>query len=204
MIKVNLLPKEYEKKAAERLKVLAIGLVIGAVVAIIAGSYFLRIAKLTSLEREITEVESELKKLEPVVKKVEQLQKQKAALGNKINVISDLMKSRLLYPVFMEELAEVLTSGVWIESLNTKAAGNSLNFSMSVKARDNYVVADLINSLESAKKFDEVKFSGIATVEAEGLPLRSFSISCGYFPSGEAPKQGSAKKKKGSKRKRRK
>lgn len=199
MIKINLLPKEIEQKAAARQKIMLIAGIGGIFLLIFIGGYFLRVTKLTSLKGRIAEIEKELKKLEPIVQKVNNIKANKDALNSKIKVIKNLMKSRLLYPIFMEDFAAILPPKVWITGLNTKSGDNILDLNFKVLARDNYAVADFINDLEVSRKFQEIKFAGITTTSQVGEEIRSFSISCSYSPAGEVIK----KTKKKPRRKRR-
>jgi len=202
MIRINLLPLHIRKKAAERQKVVLVGLLIAVLVSLLIGAYFMKVAKLASLNGDVEKIEKELKKLEPVVKKVADITAKKESLDNKINVIKDLMKTRLLYPVFMDDFASILPMGVWTTSIKTKASGNSMHLSLAMEARDNYGVADLINALESSKKFHNVGFKGITAGSASsGEATRKFSIESDYYPSGEAPKQKAPVKKKKAKKK---
>ncbi len=202
MIKINLLPKEIEKRAAAQQKVILIGGAVGFVLLILIGGYFSRVAKLTTLKGRIARVEKELKKLKPVVQKVNEIQKKKEALNNKIEVIKNLMSSRLLYPVFMEKFAAILPTRVWITALNTKTVDNALELKLSVLAGDNYAVADFINILELSEKYHNIEFTGISTVSADDAEVRSFTINCSYYPTGKVPEK--VEKKQTPKRKKRK
>ncbi|MFH1415722.1 MAG: PilN domain-containing protein [Elusimicrobiota bacterium] len=205
MIKINLLPKEIEIMAAARMKMFIItGLIVCIIVGVVS-AYFLKLATLAVLDNKIEEVEKELKKLEPIIKKVDAIQNKKKNLNNKMNVINDLAESRLLYPQFMEELAAMLPQKVWLVSLQTKTGNNTLNLTMSVMSRDNYGVADFINVLETNKKFSEPKFTGIVATEHGGESVRSFSIICDYYPTGErpAPEPVKSSNKKRTKKKKR-
>jgi Tfp pilus assembly protein PilN len=187
MIRINLLPKEIEQKAAARKKVMLIGVAVAACVLLVIGAYFMRIAKLNSLNSEIKKVENELKKLQPIVKKVKELESKTASLNNKLNVIKELIKTRLIYPVFMEEFAALLPNKVWITSLNTKTSGTTLELKIKVKADDNYAVADFLNVLESSEKFFDVKFTGIITEVSGEEEIRNFDINCVYSMTAERP-----------------
>ncbi|MEA3506926.1 MAG: PilN domain-containing protein [Elusimicrobiota bacterium] len=181
MIKINLLPKEIEQKAAARKRGMLIAGIVVLIVAIFIGIYLLRVATLTSINGEIKEVQSELDKLESTVKKVNDIERRKNQLNRKINVIKNLMKSRLLYPIFYEEMARVMTDNVWLTSLNTTTGEGKLTLSMGVNAADNYAVADFLNALEVSDNFNNIKFSGITTIGSEEDKVRVFNINCTYI-----------------------
>lgn len=184
MIRINLIPKEIEQKAAARRKTFKIVGIAVTVISIFLGLYLMRVSKLSSLRGEIEEVEQELSEIESVVKKVKSIKKRKAELDKKINVIKGLMESRLLYPVFMEDIAEILPSGVWLTNLNTHTEDLSLKLNMEVKAINNYTSADFINALEKSDKFTEIQFPGINTaVSEDGTEIRTFNLTCRYETS---------------------
>ncbi|MDA3793443.1 MAG: PilN domain-containing protein [Elusimicrobia bacterium] len=184
MIRINLLPKEIAQKAAAKKRGILIAWIVLLVVAIFIGIYLLRVAKLTAVNGDIKEVQSELNKLESTVKKVNDIQKRKDRLNRKITVIKNLMKSRLLYPIFFEEMAMVMPSSVWLTSLNTSTGEGKLTLSMGVNAADNYAVADFINALEISDNFTDIKFSGISTSSSggeDGKKIKVFNINCTYI-----------------------
>lgn len=208
MIRINLLPEIYAKKAAARVKILMIGGVAGLVVALFVGTFFMRVAKLKKLEKEISSIQVELDDLQPIVKKINSLNKQKKNMNNKIDVIEELLKLRILYPVFMEDFAGIIPPKVWIKALSTKTSGENLGLDMSVLAMDNYAAADFLNALELSDKFSAIKFAGLSTVSMKGeaLEIRTFNIDCNYSFSGskKKPVEEKGKKKKRKKRKKRK
>ncbi|MGM0441381.1 MAG: PilN domain-containing protein [Elusimicrobiota bacterium] len=186
MIKINLLPKEIEEKAAARKKSFIIAGIVVMVIAVFGGLYFVRVSKLSSVNGKIDKVEKELNQLESVVKKVNSIKKSKAQLDKKINVIKDLMESRLLYPLFMEDMAAIVPSGVWLKNLDTSTEDLSLQLSMGVNAIDNYATAKFINALEQSEKFSDIQFSGINTENNdEGKEVRQFDLTCRYDRAAE-------------------
>lgn len=205
MIKINLLPKEYEQRAKVQQKIaMAVALAASVVLAIV-GSYFGKVSKLNKINGDIAKTESELKKLGPVVNKVNEVKKKKDTLQKKVDVIKNLLKSRLVYPRFLEEFASLIPDGVWVTSVQTSGSDKRMNLNLNMFARDNYLIADLINGLEKSKKIGDIKFTGIDVASLEGEEIRKINIDCAYYPTGEIPKpaQTKKKKKKRSKRKRR-
>ncbi len=184
MIRINLLPREIEQKAAARKRGILIAGIVILVVAIFIGIYLLKVAKLTSINGDIKEVQSELSNLKATVKKVNDIQQRKDRLNRKITVIKNLMKSRLLYPIFFEEMAKVMPANVWLTSLNTTTGEGKLTLSMGVNATDNYAVADFINALKVSDNFSDIKFSGISTTSSggeDGEKVKVLNINCTYI-----------------------
>ncbi|MBN2406702.1 MAG: hypothetical protein JXJ19_03295 [Elusimicrobia bacterium] len=216
MIKINLLPKEITAKNQARKRNMLIIAGIACVILIFAGIFVMKIAKAARIKAQIAGVEKELKKLEPIVKRVDEIEAKKAQVDQKIGVIKNLMQSRLYYPIFMEDLAGIMTPKVWLADLKTRVEDTGVMVSVNAYARDNYGVAEFVNSLEQDKKFVEVrifgdtfdskKLTGVETVTLEGEEVRKFGLGCIYYPSGEIPKiekKPQAKKKSTGKKRRR-
>ncbi len=184
MIKINLIPKEIEEKAVARRKTIMVTGIGVVVVLIFAGLYIMRVATLNAKNARIDTVEKELNELKPVVRKVNDIKESKAQLDRKIEVIKNLMESRLLYPVFMEEIARIIPTGVWLTNLNTNTEDLSLRLNIGVRAVNNYAVADFINELETSEKFSNIQFPGINTeIDYYGDEVRRFNITCLYRSS---------------------
>ena len=185
MIKINLLPPEIEKKAVAQRRAILVTSAVVAVLAIFVGIYFLRLAKITSLKAELKKVTAEHKKYEKDLKKINRIESQKAALQNKLNVINELMGSRLDYPKLMEFLTrkDVLPGKVWLKSFSAMGSGNVIKLTLDMEAMDNYAVADFLTDMEKSPHIDKVKISGFAASSSgEKKKTRVFGISCDYKP----------------------
>ena len=185
-MRINLLPGEYEKKAAAQRRVVMVSLLAVLLAMVFMGVYFSRVAKLTALNNSIQGVDAELSRLKPVVDRVNTLSAKRTEIDRKMRVISDLMETRLFYPLFMENLAKNFPGGVWLTNLNTRGSYDEFDITMGLNARDNYAVAEFLNVLEDSPLFDKIRFTGISTITGgEDENIRVFSVSCGYVPQGE-------------------
>ncbi len=180
MIKINLIPKEVEAKAAKKKKGVLIAGAAIVFIAVVFGLYMARAAELRSLKNRTAQVDRELRTLRPVVDKVRQIENQKNGLNRKITVIKDLMQVRLVAPVFMEDMAVVLPEGVWLNSISTSSGEESLSLTLGIMARDNYAAADLLNALELSENFSEVQFTGLSSTTYGDEEVRTFSLRCRY------------------------
>ncbi|MFC2048997.1 PilN domain-containing protein [Elusimicrobiota bacterium] len=205
MIKINLLPEEFERREKQQKKIAMAIAAVALVILSVIGSYFSKVAKLAKANKNISKVEQELKKLKPVVVKVNDIRNKKSQLTKKVGVIKELMGSRLLYPIFMEDVAGIMPEGVWTNSIQTSISGNELAVSMNFSAMDNYAVANMINALEESEVFDRVVFTGIDSTVFEGNTIRSLVLSFVYAPRNIFQKEkgvpGKNKKRKKKKRK---
>ncbi len=189
MIRINLLPREIkETSQGKKSSFLVFG---GAFlfVALIAGLYLSRRVRLSSLEREVSDVEAQIEELKPIVAEVERIRSEIEELDRRYEVLGSLVRTRFIYPVFMEKLTEITPRDTWIRRMDTDTEDSRLLVDFSVMARDNYAVADFISAIEEHPDFSEVNFTGISTetvdVNETPVELRSFSVSCVYEHSAE-------------------
>ena len=182
MIKINLLPKEVEKKVALREKKFLLSGIILLVVAGFLGIYFLKVYQYARLRKQLRRVEKELSLLETVVKQVDEIEKSKEVLSKKLDVIRSLMGNRLIYPQLLEDLARILPSRVWLTSLTTKSESDFLTIIIEASAVDNYAIADFITRLSEGNNFSKVELTKIASEKRkEGEEtIRNFGVICEY------------------------
>ncbi len=184
MIRINLLPDEYKKKAALRRRVMLLAGAGILLVAGFAGVFIMRTARLAELNRMIREVERDLAQLRPVVERVDAISSSKAELNKKIRIIGELMETRVFYPVLMEDLARIFPERVWLKSFSSSGSYDNMRLDLSLEAHDNYAVADFLNALESSRRFSGISFSGIVTEPYNDTYIRIFTVRCVYSPSG--------------------
>jgi len=182
MIKINLFPKELEKKVAVREKKFLLSGIVLLVVAGFSGLYFLKVAQYVRFKKQLRKVEKELVLLETIVKKVDEIEKSKEALSKKLEVIQSLMGNRLMYPQLLEDLARIVPSRVWLNSLKTKSESDFLTISIEASAIDNYAIADFITKLGEGSNFSKVELTKITSKkrkEGEEV-IRNFGVTCEY------------------------
>ncbi len=180
MIRINLLPVESIKK--ERYKDTGLLLIVAVSVFILAvfGFYFVRNHTLSALNKQISETEAELVRYQAEVARVEELEREKATLTSKSNVINGLVGNRLLYPKFMELFVSLVPDRVWITSLSTSSENNTLKLNISAIGFDNYAIADFMSALQDAKVFSNVELGSI-TASGQGRDRTSnFSLTVNY------------------------
>ena len=181
MIKINLLPKEIEKKVALREKKFLLYTIVLLVAGGFLGLYFLKVGQYTRARKQLRRVEKELVLLETIVKKVNEIEKSKEALDKKLDVIGSLVENRLIYPQLLEDLARIVPSRVWLNSLKTKTESDYLTITIGASAIDNYAIADFITKLSEAKNFSKVELGRITSRKGkEEEVIRNFGVTCEY------------------------
>jgi len=181
MIKINLLPKEVEKKVALREKKFLLSMIVLLVAGGFLGLYALKVGQYTRLKKKVKRVEKELSLLETIVKKVDEIEKSKEALGKKLDVIQSLLGNRVVYPQLLEDLAKIVSSRVWLTSLLTKSESDFLTITIEASAIDNYAIANFITKLSEDKNFSKVELSNITTRKGkEEIAIKNFGVTCEY------------------------
>ena len=181
MIRINLLAPESIKKE-ERKEIFALACAVVVVICLIgAAKYVMLFGSYKKLSGRINRTQAELNKYESIVKQVEALQATKSVLVTKKNVISTLMAGRLIYPVYMEKIMEVLPQNVWFKSMNTQMdADGIMTITLSAEALDNYAIADFITGLSSCPDFSEVELGPIATSNSQKMQTSVFNLTFKY------------------------
>lgn len=185
MIKINLLPKEIEKKTTKEAQNVWMVLLVILVVLLIGILYGWRIIQSQQLRSKRSKIQQELDRLQATVSQVEALERQRVMLNKKLDVIGTLIKGRLVYPQFMENLSNKLPKSVWIESLNTVNKGKgSIAINISGVSFTNFGIADFIDMFEKDEKFaehiGEIKLGSIHSTKVEETDAFSFSLSGDY------------------------
>lgn len=176
MIKINLVPQEILDREQQRLQAIQLSAVGAAVVAVWLGVTFAHYYRGVQYARELAENEEKFQKLQVVVQQVEQLEATAQAVRTRLNVITDLLKSRPLYPRFMEDLLRVIPAGVWLTNLGTTTEGETIKVTMGCKAVSTTAIAEWLRALESSDRFS-APLLGPITIGPEGS---AFSMSAAY------------------------
>lgn len=179
MIKVNLVPAELLAKARQRQQ--AIQAAVGGSVLL----FFIIVLsiwhwwRLYSLQGVLAYNESEFARLEVIVKKVEELDNTAKALRARLGVISDLLKGRPSYPIFMSELARTVPGGVTLKSLTTTGGASSpIKLTMTADSRSSHDISNWIKNMEANGKFAPPELGPVTVVDG----VHSFTVTTTYTP----------------------
>lgn len=180
MIRINLLAPEFVKKE-ERTEFLVLGYLLIAALVIAGGAnFFMGMQKSKALEARIARSQAELGRFETIVKQVDELQAKKHILETKKGIISSLMATRLVYPVYMEKLLAMIPSSLWLKTMNTQLLPDgNIAVSVTAEALDNYAIADFVSALSQNGEIAAVE---LGTIAAGQGGTSSFSISFQFIP----------------------
>jgi Tfp pilus assembly protein PilN len=187
MIKVNLVPPEILAKAHQKQQIFqatVAGVALAVVVALVSLGHVFRLQR---LQYKLKVDLGELKKLEIIVAKVEELEKTAAAVRARLNVVTDLLKGRPVYPYFMSDFVKSVPSGVHVKTLGTQGGGSAatpLKLNISAEARTNEDIALWVRKMEDSGRFSQAELGPVTAPEAVGgEKIYSFTLTATYVPS---------------------
>jgi type IV pilus assembly protein PilN len=126
--------------------------------------------EIRGLNQDIEEARAEVKRLEGVIKLNDELQKKRALLQRKIEVIEDLKKNQTLPVIMMDQLSQNLVDLVWLDSL--RVTGKRI--ALQGKAQTSYAFAAFLRNLERSDYFAAIVPESI--VDQGGLQVWSMSF----------------------------
>lgn len=191
MIRINLLPPEYDQVQAKREQQVLFGGVGAVLVVFLAFIWVIQARRASALEVKIVNAQAELAKFQAIVSQIEKIEKDKASLTAKRDVIRNLNRSRLVYPVFFEDLLPIVPSDVWVTSIQLVEQGTSMKVTMACNALSNFAIATWLTNLQQSRHFTGVDLSAISytTSETVGQQQLGFTITCQYQHQGPFPLQ---------------
>lgn len=193
MIRINLIPPEYAQLQGEQDQKLI--LVSATIVASVFMILFLGVKKIQAsrLESKINEAQATLHQYQAIVDQIKDIEEKKNRLTSKRDVIVSLNRSRLIYPVFFEDLLPLVPSDLWVSEIKMdRSSGASADYRLSCRAASNYSVATWLTNLQQSTNFSNVKLDRINYEYAGGdkdnsAPTLSFQLTFTYSHQGSMP-----------------
>jgi type IV pilus assembly protein PilN len=188
MIRINLLPPEYEAKQRSDEQRIIFGGFAGIVVFILGLFWWSQKMRANSLAEEVTKSEATLNEYKATIAQIEQIERDKGRLLKKRNVIRELNRSRLIYPVFFEDFLPIVPADVWLTNLNFSEQGDQIALDMNCGATSNFALATWLTNLQQSTHFSNVELGPISYTKSDtqGTTL-SFNIKCSYRHQGAFP-----------------
>jgi Tfp pilus assembly protein PilN len=167
MIKINLLPREFQDKGkGQDWVILGYGCLVLLALAG-AGSYFGKVHAYKNNLAKKARWAAALSDIKVKVARVEQLDAQKAVLNAKKNTVVQLFQGRLLYPKFMENFYQNVPRQIWVTdmSLNEDPATKNLKVVATANSLTTEAIADWLQLLQS--KSSEYSDVSLSTIESK-------------------------------------
>jgi type IV pilus assembly protein PilN len=190
LIRINLLPPEYAAAQAKKEQQLILGTVAGVLVVFLFLFWFIQSRRAARLERQIEEADAELRKFQAIISQIETIENSKKQLLAKRDVIRNLNRSRLIYPVFFEDMLPIIPSDVWVTNVQIQESGTAMKVVMASNALSNFALATWLTNLQQSTHFTNVELSPISYANNDqGGQTLTFSITCSYQHQGPFPLQ---------------
>jgi len=180
MIKVNLVPVEILNKAEQKQRLIQICVAGIFFVVCGVGATMAHWAHVRSLQRLYARDQIKFKELSVIVAKVEEREKTAAMLRVRLGVITDLLRSRSFYPVFMSDFVRSVPPGVRVRTLGTNGPiGGPLKLNIAAEARTHEDIATWARFLERTGVFSAVEL-GSVSVNGSDTKMYNFTLSAIY------------------------
>lgn len=186
MIKINLLPVRAAKRkeTARQQAFILIGAII-CVVLIGISIYFYLLLKISSTKDEISRSEQEIAELKVKIGKINELEKLKAEVTKKLDVLNQLRRNRTGPVNRMMALSHAVPDKLWLNGYSE----NDNNVLLRGIAFSEEYIATFMKNLEASPEFSNVELVFSEQFEMTGLKMKKFEIRLNIeTPSAEIQK----------------
>lgn len=181
MIRINLLPAE-ERAARRKISLPTItgGAVLWVTLAVVvyggavAGIWTLQTRKITEYETKITALKEESSRLAPQLAKIRKLQKEREEVNRRLSVIASLDKDRYLRVRMMNDMCVNVPDNCWLTDVH-ETGGTSV--SIEGVTFSNFIIADLMTSLEASGRFANVALTRAQEGNIEDVRVVQFALN---------------------------
>ena len=173
MIKINLLPvRATRKKEATQRHLILFGIGLVLVLLVCVAMYATKKKDVAKLQNQNQDLVDEIDNLKLIIPEVEELEKTKAALEKKKEIIAKLRASKMGPVHMLDEIAIRIPEKLWLASL----AQSGERVSLSGHAINNEVIATFMSNLEQSPYFSDV-FLVTIKAASKGDKLKVFEIT---------------------------
>jgi len=187
MARINLLPwREALRKKRQRdfggatlLAVILTAATCGAVYFYIDGMIGFQIKRNQFLDREIAEVDRR-------IKEIKNLEKTKARLIARMNVIQELQESRPLVVHLLDEVVKTIPEGAYL----TKLVQKSTKLTLEGRAQSNARVSSFMRNIRGAEWLSKPILQVISNKNKTGTGLSHFTLNASQLSPAQVVKDG--------------
>jgi len=173
MAKINLLPwrEELRKQKQQEFAFMSGGAAIIAGLIVLLAHLHVS-GMINDQDQRNTFLESQIDILDQRIGRIKELEKLKANLLARMNVIQELQRSRPESVHLMDEIARTLPDGVYLNNFSQKGKG----LSMKGVAQSNARVSDYMRNIDSSDWLTDPKLDLIKTTEENRRRLANFQL----------------------------
>ena len=173
MARINLLPwrENLRKERQREFGMMALAAVLVSA-AVCGGVYLFVDGMITYQEQRNAYLKSEIAVVDRQIKEIKDLERTKANLIARMNVIQELQSSRPESVHLLDELVRTLPEGVFLKSFTQRGKG----LSMVGVAQSNARVSDYMRNIDSSEWFTDPRLDLIKTTEANRRRIANFTL----------------------------
>jgi type IV pilus assembly protein PilN len=179
MIKINLLQRKKEGKAAKGRKEMMITVAaVGLLVALLAFLHWQMMAQKDEVARKITSTEQEIALYKSKIDKASKAKEEQKILKDKLQIINSLQKQKSSSAKVLDEVSVQKPEKIHLEVL--KKDGSKVG--IEGIALDDETVANFMTNLRKTNLFKSVDLIVSEQVEQSKIKLKKFTLSCEILP----------------------
>lgn len=174
MIKINLLPIRASKRkesARQQLLILIISLLL--VIGLALAAYSFLLIKISSTNKEIARSEQEIQELKSKIGKIKDLEKLKADVQKKLDVLNQLRRGKSGPVHRLSTLSSAVPDKLWLTGYTESPTG----VKVTGVAFTEELIASFMRSLQDSEDFTNVELVVSEQVEMAGMKLKKFELS---------------------------
>lgn len=176
MIKINLLPVPKARRIEGLIIQAGVGVALLVVVSMVCS--FVSVSKrgvIASLNDDIAKRQKMIDDLKSQVGEVEKFKQQAQTLEQQLSVIRGLERGRSGPVKLMDELTDIIPKKLWITNFREV----DKNVIVEGIAENGPAIADFLESLKTAKYFQNVQLETVSAIEQDGAKLQKFTLKMG-------------------------
>jgi len=177
MTEINLMPPVLVEKKKGQWRNVIIVLVLSTIVLLLAAWYAGLVMGIKQKEAKLEKINAQIVELQPYLTEIKQLESDIKEKKKRVEVIIQLDKGRFIWARLLDEMAECIPSGLWLNTF-TNTQENLID--LDGKAFDNFSIANFMNNLMNSENFTNVVLGKIESTVIEKYPIKTFSIKCNF------------------------
>jgi len=177
MTEINLMPPVLVEKKKGQWRNVIIGLILGVIVLSFALWYAGIVMGVKQKEAKLEKITAKIAELQPYLAEIRRLESEIIEMKKRVDVIVQLDKGRFLWAHLLDEMAQSIPPGLWLEGYRN-TSGDTLD--LEGKAFDNFSIANFMNNLINSEFFTQIVLQQIESSNIREYPIKTFSIKCNF------------------------
>lgn len=135
------------------------------------------------MKNELENINSQLQKSKTDLEDIKIYETKKQEVEKRVNMLTTLIESGLLFPLAMESIFTVIPDGVRIRTMQLTPIEENQQMEIKLEciAPTNYEIATFISNIEASEIFREPKLeSALSDIDIKGKKVKLFRISFLY------------------------